>query len=106
VDLPLWYAYCDSRSYVSLFIVFKKKDVRLMDLNDIASSYESRPGLGINITLTALHANVCVYAKHADFFFVKWPMIISVPCCSRPGNISSSPAALKVTKPSIAYFTL
>jgi hypothetical protein len=26
-----------------------------MGLNDLASSYESRPGLGINITLTALH---------------------------------------------------
>jgi hypothetical protein len=35
----------------------KKKDVRLMGLNDLASSYESRPGLGINITLTALHAS-------------------------------------------------
>jgi hypothetical protein len=71
VDLPLWYAYYyyDSISgkdfdvpalmyeSTSLSIVFKKKDVSLMGLNDLISSYESRPGLGINITLTALHAS-------------------------------------------------
>jgi hypothetical protein len=70
VDLPLWYAYCVSISgkdfngpahtseSTSLSIVFKKKDVRLMGLNDLASSYESRPGFGINITLTALRPHM------------------------------------------------
>jgi hypothetical protein len=75
----------------SLFMVFKKKDVRVLGLNDLASLNESRPGLGINITLTALHAydNFNPMLQHARKYSILSHRLIGNKTFNSPSHLSS-----------------
>jgi hypothetical protein len=71
--------------------------------NNLASSYDMCPDLGIKITLTLCHpSGIYPRARQAVKILTSRPDKISIPFFKSAGKIPFSPADLKKPKPSIA----
>jgi hypothetical protein len=85
----------------SLSIVLRRKDVRLIGQNDLATSNDWHPGLGIKITLTLCHSSG-IYPRTRQAVKIltsgSGPDKVSIPFFKNAGKISSSPADLKRPK--------